>query len=97
MRFMIVLVLALLAVLVGVPSGFLPSADTTVLSCGGDHAGFFYGLAHGFLLLWTFLAGFLYDVGVYEPCNTGAWYNGGFLLGVIIYFGASASGRGSSD
>jgi hypothetical protein len=89
MRFMIVLILALLAVLIGIPAGFLPGSDTTVLSCGGNLAGFFYGLAHGFLLLWTFLAGFLYDVGMYEPCNNGAWYNGGYVLGVMLYFGAS--------
>lgn len=96
MRFMIVLVIALIALLVGLPSGFLPSPETVGHSCASMD-GFWSGLLHGFLLLWTFLAGFLYDVGVYEPCNTGAWYNGGFLLGVIIYFGASASRRGSSD
>ncbi len=90
MRFMIILVLALLAVLVGLPMGFLPLASGT--ECVGE-AGFLSGIAHGFLLFWTFLAGFLYpDVGVYEVCNTGPWYNGGFVLGVVLYFGGSLWG-----
>ncbi len=96
MRFLIILVIALTALLVGLPSGFLPSPETVSHSCAGMD-GFWSGLLHGFLLLWTFLAGFLYDVGVYEPCNTGALYDGGFILGVSIYFGASAREGSSSD
>ena len=51
-------------------------------------AGFFAGLWHGFICLFTFVIGLFSDsVDMYEVSNSGNWYNLGFLLGVSMFFG----------
>jgi hypothetical protein len=56
-------------------------------------AGFWKGLWHGFILLFTFVISLFSDsVGVYETHNTGNLYNLGFVLGVMIFFGGSGGG-----
>ena len=60
---------------------------------GGVQAGapgFLYGLAHGFLLPFTFIAGFFMEVAVYASPNNGWPYDLGFLIGVMVFFGGSA-------
>jgi hypothetical protein len=52
--------------------------------------GFLYGLAHGFLLLFTFLLSLFMDVAVYATPNNGWPYDLGFLVGVLLFFGGSA-------
>lgn len=57
---------------------------------GGDVAGFWLGLWHGFIMLFTFIGSLFSDaVSVYEVHNSGAWYNVGFLLGASLFFGGS--------
>ncbi len=47
-------------------------------------AGFFYGLWHGFIIVFTFIISLFSDqTTIYELNNTGGWYNFGFLLGVL--------------
>lgn len=59
----------------------------------GKVAGFWQGLWHGFIALFTFLVSlFNNNVGVYEVHNNGPWYNFGFILGVMIFFGGSGGG-----
>lgn len=59
----------------------------------GKVAGFWQGWWHGFILLFTFIASlFNPDVGVYEAHNNGRWYNFGFLLGVMMFFGGGKGG-----
>lgn len=72
-----------------------PSA-TEAASGDGSPAGFLLGLWHGFILLFTFVISLFNDsVGVYEANNTGGWYDFGFLLGVMVFFGGSGgSGAG---
>ena len=61
----------------------------------GDVAGFFMGLWHGFIALFTFIISLFSDkVNVYEIHNNGGWYNFGFILGVSAFFGGG--GKGSS-
>jgi hypothetical protein len=56
-------------------------------------AGFWKGLWHGFIVLFTFIVSLFSDsVRIYEVNNTGGWYDFGFLLGVMIFFGGSGSG-----
>ncbi len=70
---------------VGTPAG------TT--STGGDVAGFWKGLWHGFIMLFTFIVSLFKDnVGIYESNNSGSLYNLGYLLGVMIFFGGSCGG-----
>ncbi len=60
-------------------------------------AGFWAGLWHGLILLVTFVISLFSDgVAVYEPANSGAMYNLGFLLGVAIFFGSCGRGHGES-
>jgi hypothetical protein len=54
----------------------------------GKVAGFWQGLWHGFIVLFTFIVSLFTDsVRIYEVHNSGNWYNFGFLLGVMIFFG----------
>lgn len=55
-------------------------------------AGFWAGLWHGLILLFTFVISlFSESVRVYEVANTGALYDLGFVLGVCIFFGGGGS------
>jgi len=62
----------------------------------GDVAGFWRGLWHGFILLFTFIVSLFKDtVTVYEVHNNGNWYNLGYLLGVMMFFGGGGASRRS--
>jgi len=51
-------------------------------------AGFFWGIWHGCISFFTLVVGIWNPaVEVYEPNNTGGWYNAGFLLGVAMAWG----------
>lgn len=53
--------------------------------------GFFKGLLHGFILMFSFIAGLFTDYTIYAFPNTGGWYNFGFLLGVMMFFGGGGA------
>ncbi len=59
-----------------------------------DRANFFHGVWHGwiapFTLIWEI---FDSDIRVYEPNNTGWWYDFGFYMAVISGFGSLALSR----
>jgi hypothetical protein len=60
----------------------------------GKIAGFWQGLWHGFIALFTFFISlFNENVSMYEVHNIGGWYDFGFILGVSMFFGGG--GRGS--
>ncbi len=54
-----------------------------------DPAGFFTGIWHGWIapitLIWQI---FNSDIRVYEPFNTGWWYDFGFYIAIISGFGS---------
>ena len=53
-------------------------------------AGFWSGLWHGFISLFTFIISLFSDsVRIYEVSNTGGWYDFGFILGVAAFFSSS--------
>jgi hypothetical protein len=59
----------------------------------GKVAGFWHRLWHGFIALFTFIISLFTDsVRIYEVHNSGNWYNFGFLLGVMIFFGGGCGG-----
>ena len=70
----------------------------TSCTAGGDRfieesGGFWMGLWHGFILLFTFVGSLFIDgLEVYEKNNNGNWYNFGFLLGVMFFFGGGGKG-----
>ncbi len=57
-------------------------------------ANFFHGIWHGWIapiaLIWQLFDG---DIRVYEPNNTGWWYDLGFYIAVISGFGSIAFRR----
>lgn len=56
-----------------------------------DPPGFFKGLLHGFILLFSFIASLFTDYEIYAFPNAGGWYNFGFLLGVMLFFGGGGA------
>jgi hypothetical protein len=56
-----------------------------------EPAGFFSGIWHGWIAPVSLIVGlFTDDVRVYEPFNTGWWYDFGFYIAVIAGFGGIA-------
>lgn len=54
--------------------------------------GFLKGLLHGFIILFSFIASLFTEYSIYAFPNTGGWYNFGFLLGVMFFFGGGGAG-----
>lgn len=73
---------------------FLPALLLCLTACvPGDHtledpAGFFWGVWHGWVapicLVWGF---FNAEIRIYEPTNTGWWYDLGYYMAIISGFG----------
>ncbi|MGQ7869319.1 hypothetical protein [Sunxiuqinia sp. sy24] len=53
--------------------------------------GFLHGLLHGFIILFSFIASLFTDYEIYAFPNTGGWYNFGFLLGVMMFWGGGGA------
>jgi hypothetical protein len=78
-------VLLLLAVFILSLSGCFPGGGT---NSPADPAGFFKGIWHGWIAPLSLIVS-LFDgnIRVYEPNNTGWWYDFGFYIAVISGFG----------
>jgi len=57
-----------------------------------DPPGFWHGLFHGFIILFSFIASMFTDYEIYAFPNNGFWYNFGFLIGVMLFFGGGGAG-----
>lgn len=83
----VLLLLVLLSACAAGPNQLVGTPDPA-----GAVAGFWNGLWHGFIALFTFIISLFDDgVAVYEVHNNGAWYNLGFLLGVSSFFGGGGN------
>lgn len=59
-----------------------------------EPAGFFTGVWHGWIAPLSLIVGIFKDgVRIYEPWNTGWWYDCGFYIAVIAGFGGIALSR----
>lgn len=59
-----------------------------------EQAGFFSGVWHGWIAPVSLVVGIFNDsVRIYEPNNTGWWYDFGFYIAVIAGFGGIALSR----
>ena len=57
-------------------------------------AGFFWGIWHGWIAPVSLIVGLFKDnIRVYEPVNTGWWYDFGFYIAVISGFGGLSLSR----
>jgi hypothetical protein len=57
--------------------------------------GFLHGLLHGFIILFSFIISLFTDFEIYEFPNNGGWYDFGFLLGAMMFFGGGGAGSRS--
>ena len=57
-----------------------------------DPPGFLKGLFHGFIVLFSFIGSIFTDFKIYSIYNSGVWYDFGFILGVMMFFGGSGAG-----
>lgn len=58
-------------------------------------AGFWLGLWQGFITPFVFLISlFVKDLNIYEVHNNGAWYNFGYLFGLMCFFGGGGHKTG---
>ena len=62
-----------------------PKPDTVNLP------GFFWGLLHGFLIFFSFIASLFTDYRIYAFPNSGGWYDFGFLLGAMMFLGGGGA------
>jgi hypothetical protein len=85
------LVLFVVVALAGCAAG--PNELAASPDASGEVAGFWLGLWHGFISMFTFIISlFKESVSVYEVHNSGGWYDLGFVLGVSCFFGGSGGG-----
>jgi hypothetical protein len=78
-------------ILAGLLTGCFPGGG---LSTQPDGAGFFSGVWHGWIAPLSLIVSiFSDDVRIYEPINTGWWYDFGFYIAVISGFGGIALSR----
>jgi hypothetical protein len=89
--FTIAILLITVFALVGCAAGPNEMANQAV--DGEKLAGFWQGLWHGFISLFTFIISLFNDnVGVYETHNNGGWYNFGFIFGIMMFYGGGGGG-----
>ncbi|TDB39108.1 MAG: hypothetical protein D9V44_05460 [Actinobacteria bacterium] len=90
------MVLAACILLVAMLAGCAPTSGAAV-DAGAEPAGFWLGLWHGFTMLFTFVISLFNEkIGVYAVHNNGGWYDFGFLLGVMTFWGGGGSGAAGS-
>jgi hypothetical protein len=53
--------------------------------------GFFSGLLHGFLIVFSFIGSLFTDVRIYNFPNAGRWYDFGYVIGAMIFLGGSGA------
>lgn len=88
MKKKIILLIVLTCVLLFVLAGCAPGDGTYTPD---KPAGFFWGVWHGWIAPVSLIIGiFNHDIRVYEPINTGWWYDLGFYMAVISGFGGLA-------
>ena len=56
-----------------------------------DHPGFFSGLLHGFLMLFSLIGSLFTDVRIYAVPNAGFLYDLGFVIGASSFLGGGGS------
>lgn len=89
-------VLALILILTfGLLSACMPNPSEAM---GKSPAGFFKGVWHGWIAPLSLIVGFFNDTTrVYEPNNTGWWYDFGFYMAIISGFGGLSLVRRNKD
>jgi hypothetical protein len=58
---------------------------------GSELPGFWSGLLHGFLIVFSFIGSLFTDVRIYNFPNSGGWYDFGYVLGATIFLGGGGA------
>ena len=69
----------------------LTSCASQPSNISGDGPGFFIGLWHGYIAIFSLIVGFFTDVRIYNFPNSGYWYDVGFVIGFFAFLGSAAS------
>jgi hypothetical protein len=80
-----------LTLLIVLTTACAPGPNNLKGTPGNKHsvAGFWLGLWQGFIAPFVFVISlFVPDLNIYEVHNKGAWYNFGFLFGLMCFFGS---------
>ena len=70
---------------------FLASCASQPSPDAYDPPGFFSGLIHGFLIVFSFIGSLFTDVRIYSFPNSGGWYDFGYLIGASMFLGGSGA------
>lgn len=85
------IVFALLILMVFLLTSCLPGTTTQNQN---TPAGFLMGIWHGWIAPISLIAGlFNPEISIYEPVNTGWWYDFGFYMAIISGFGGLSLAR----
>ena len=89
----VLVILSLFISLIAISCNAGPNTVVNSANSIGEVAGFWQGLWHGLIAIVTFIISLFKDtVSVYEVHNNGAWYNFGFILGMMIILGGGGKG-----
>jgi len=90
--------LILIAISILIIFGVTACMPNPVESASQNPAGFFKGVWHGWVAPFSLIFGFFNDsTRIYEPNNTGWWYDFGFYMAVISGFGGLSLARKNQD
>ena len=90
-KILLILLSFILMILASCTAG--PNTSVNSANSLGVVAGFWQGLWHGLIAIVTFFISLFKDtVSVYEIHNNGAWYDFGFILGMMIILGGGGKG-----
>jgi hypothetical protein len=93
-----VMAFILAVVLLLILAGCAPGPNSLKGSPGHKYstAGFWLGLWQGFIAPFVFVISLLVpNLNIYEVHNNGAWYNLGYLFGLMCFFGGGGHKAGS--
>ena len=55
--------------------------------------GFFSGLWHGFIIIFSLIGSIFSDIRIYAFPNSGGWYDFGFVLGSCAFLGGACASQ----
>lgn len=95
MRKKLLILTAMTALMLTALTGCIPGDGTYTAA---KPAGFFWGIWHGWISPVSLVIGLFHkDIRVYEPANTGWWYDFGFYISIIGGFGGLSLFRRKSS
>jgi hypothetical protein len=53
--------------------------------------GFFSGLLHGFLIVFSFIGSLFSHIRIYNCPNSGGWYDFGYVIGASMFLGGGGA------